>query len=191
MTLLSLAKLLCFFCCFFFSHRSPIFSWFPDLWFFYPGLQWSSFLLWLMLNSTFHMFDRKTNPRPRCQCLPRWSSLDSTSPTQSHPPHPPLPPTKLNLLYYCSEIVSFNLVINCRIVLRRKRLASTASLQRSHLQPVHARTCSQQTQTRVLANVSKTLSAAHSTSASDPQLFIYCPWWSDEPIVSEWMRLGV
>lgn len=65
---------------------------------------------------------------------------------------PAPPPTKSNLLYYCGEIVSFNLLINCWIVLWRKRLASTASLQRSHLQPVHSRTCarSQQTHTRVL-----------------------------------------
>lgn len=45
-------------------------------------------------------------------------------------------PNKSNLHHYCGEIVSLNLLINCRIVLQRKRLASAASLQRSHLQPV-------------------------------------------------------
>lgn len=81
------------------------------------GFQWSH----------FYMSDRKQNPVSRLRPPPQ--------------PHP-LSPNKVKLallLCYCAEIVSFNLLINCRIVLRTKRLASAASLQRSDLQPVHAR----------------------------------------------------
>lgn len=128
------------------------------------GFQWSH----------FYMSDRKQNPVSRLRPPPQ--------------PHP-LSPNKVKLallLCYCAEIVSFNLLINCRIVLRRKRLASAASLQRSDLQPVHVRALAH-THTHVgfsrrrTAAVAqhqlrgrrvKTWRAAHSTSAV---VYLLCP----------------
>lgn len=105
--------------------------------------EWSIFLLWLMQGN-------KTQ-KPKCQWAPRRSLLDPPPPLPSTP-LPLSPSTKSNWLSYCSKILPFNLLINCWIVLQRKRLSSSASLQRSHLQPVCARTCAR-SQRKTLAGV--------------------------------------